>query len=221
MKGYSESDAGKAALFKYDLNTRKLIRKYELGPNPGHLLNDIALNAEGDVFVTDTATGEIFTVRYEKDELEIFIPAGRFESPNGIAISDDGRKLFISDMPFGVYVVDLKTKRSERLPQRVGVSPSGSDGLYFYDNSLIGIINIVSQRNGRVARFYLDGSAKAVTHAAVLDCNHRLYQWPTTGVVVGDSFFYIANSQFGNFNSEQRVFPQKYLRKVAVMRLKL
>ena len=221
MKEYSESDAGKAALFKYDLNTRKLIRKYEVGPNPRHLLNDIALNAEGDAFVTDTATGEIFTVSREKDELEIFIPAGRFESPNGIAISNDGRKLFVSDLPFGVYVVDSETKRSERLPQSVGISPSGSDGLYFYDNSLIGIINIVSERNGRVARFYLDGSAKAVTHAAVLDCNHPLYQWPTTGVVVGDSFFYIANSQFGSFNSEQRTFPQKYLRKVAVMRLKL
>ena len=221
MKGYSESDAGKAALFKYDLNTRRLIRKYELGPNPRHLLNDVALNAEGDVFVTDTATGEIFTVRHAKDELEIFIPAGRFESPNGIAISNDGRKLFISDLPFGVYVVDLKTKQSERLPQSVGISPSGSDGLYFYDNSLIGIINIVSERNGRVARFYLDGAAKAVTHAAVLDCNHPLYQWPTTGVVVGHSFFYIANSQFGTFNSEQQTFPQKYLRKVAVMRLKL
>ena len=58
--------------------------------HPRHLLNDIALNAEGDAFVTDTATGEIFTVRREKDELEIFIPAGRFESPNGIAISSDG-----------------------------------------------------------------------------------------------------------------------------------
>ena len=189
MKDYSASDADKAALFKYDLKTRKLIRKYEVGPNPRHLLNDLALNAEGDVFVTDTATGEIFTVRREKDELEIFIPAGRFHSPNGIAISNDGRKLFISEVPLGVYVVDLKTKRSERLSQSVGISPSGSDGLYFYDNSLIGIINIVSERNGRVARFYLDGSAKAMRDAVVLDCNHPLYQWPTTGVVVGDSFF--------------------------------
>jgi sugar lactone lactonase YvrE len=221
MKDYSESDAGKAALFKYDLNTRKLIRKYEVGPNPRHLLNDLALNAAGDVFVTDTATGEIFTVRRAKDELEIFIPAGRFESPNGIDISKDGRKLFISDLPFGVYVVDMQTKLSERLPQSVGISPSGSDGLYVYDNSLIGIINIVSERNGRVARFYLDGSAKAITNAAVLDCNHRLYQWPTTGVVVRNSFFYIANSQFGTFNSEQLTFPQKSLRQVAVMRLKL
>jgi hypothetical protein len=171
--------------------------------------------------VTDTATGEIFLVSQEKDELEIFIPSGRFESPNGIAISNDGRKLYISDLPFGVYVVDLKTKRSERLPQRVGISPSGSDGLYFYDNSLIGIINIVSERNARVARFYLDAASNAVTHAAVLDCNHPLYHWPTTGVVVGNSFFYIANSQFGSFNSEQRTFPPKELRKVAVMRLKL
>ncbi len=99
--------------------------------------------------------------------------------------------------------------------------PLGDDGLYFYDHSLIGIINIVSERNGRVARFYLDSSAKAVSRAVVLDCNNRLYQWPTTGVVVGNSFFYIANSQFGSFDNEQRSFPQKQLRKVAVMRLKL
>src|SRR5437773_7299504 len=149
MKHYSESDAGKAALFKYDLNTRKLIRKYEVGPNPRRLLNDITLNAKGDVFVTDTASGEIFTVRQEKDELETFIPTGTFQGPNGITISDDDETLFISNVPFGVYVVDVKTKRIERLPQNVGISPSGSDGLYFYDNSLIGIINIVSERNGR------------------------------------------------------------------------
>ena len=221
MQGYSDADNGKAALFKYDLNTRKLIAKYELGPNPAHLLNDVVLNAEGDAFVTDTHSGDIFTVRHDMDQLEVFMPAGTFHSPNGIAISDDGRKLFISEMPLGVYAVDVKTKRSERLPQTVGISPSGSDGLYFYDGSLIGIINIVSERNGRVARFYLDGSARSITQARVLDCNHPLYQWPTTGVVVGDSFFYIANSQFGSFNGEQRTFPKASLHQVAVMKLKL
>ena len=221
MSAYSESDAGKAALFKYDLNTRRLIRKYEIGPNPRHLLNDLALNAEGDVFITDIASGEIFTVLHDKDVLEVFIPSGRFTAPNGIAISSEGGKLFISDMPFGVYVVDVKTKLSARLPQSVGISPSGSDGLYFYKNSLIGIVNIVSERAGRVARFYLDDSAESITRGAVLDCNHPSYQWPTTGVVVGDSLFYIANSQYGSFDNEHRTFPRSKLRKVVVMKLKL
>jgi len=221
MTGYSEADAGKAALFKYDLNTRRLIRKYEIGPNPRHLLNDLALNAEGDVFITDTASGEIFTVLHNKDVLEVFIPSGRFTSPNGIAISSEGGKLFISDLPFGVYVVDVKTKLSTRLPQNIGISPSGSDGLYFYKNSLIGIVNIVSERAGRVARFYLDDSGESITRGAVLDCNHPIYQWPTTGVVVGDSLFYIANSQFGSFDNEHRAFPLSKLRKVVVMKLKL
>jgi sugar lactone lactonase YvrE len=221
MTGYSEADAGKAALFKYDLNTRRLIRKYEIGPNPRHLLNDLALNAEGDVFITDIASGEIFTVLHDKDVLEVFIPSGRFTAPNGIAISSEGGKLFISDLPFGVYVVDVKTKLSTRLPQSVGISPSGSDGLYFYKNSLIGIVNIVSERAGRVARFYLDDSAESITRGAVLDCNHPVYQWPTTGVVVGDSLFYIANSQFGSFDNEGRIFPRSKLHKVVVMKLKL
>jgi sugar lactone lactonase YvrE len=70
-----------------------MIRKYELGPKPAHLLNDLALNAHGDVFVTDTVSGEIFTVSTDKDALEVFIPNGTFSAANGIAISDDGRKL--------------------------------------------------------------------------------------------------------------------------------
>jgi sugar lactone lactonase YvrE len=153
--------------------------------------------------------------------LEVYMPQGRLQSPNGIAISTDGQKLFISDMPLGVYVVDVKSKRSHRLAQNVGISPSGSDGLYFYRNSLVGIVNIVSDRAGRVARFWLDGSGEAITRGQALDCAHPLYQWPTTGVVVGDSIFYIANSQFGMFDEERRSFPKKALRKVAVLRLKL
>jgi sugar lactone lactonase YvrE len=220
MTGYSASDAGKAALFKYDLKTRRLIRKYEIGPNPRHLLNDLALNAEGDVFITDIGSSEIFTVLHDKDVLEVFIPAGRFTAPNGIAVSSEGGKLFISDMPLGVYVVDVKTKLSARLPQNVGISPSGSDGLYFYQNSLIGIVNIVSERAGRVARFYLDDSGESITRGAVLDCNHPIYQRPTTGVVVGDSLFYIANSQYGSFD-DKGIFPLTKLHKVVVMKLKL
>ena len=221
MKGYTKTDEGKAALFKYDLKTRKLIRKFEIGPTPRHLLNDIALNAQGDAFVTDVASGDIFTVSHDKDELEVYIPHGRFQSPNGIAISTDGQKLFISDLPFGVYVVEVKSKRSHRLAQNVGISPAGSDGLYFYQNSLIGIVNIVSDRESRVARFWLDGSGEAITRGQALDCAHPLYEWPTTGVVVGDSIYYIANSQFGMFENEKGTFPKKGLHKVAVLRLKL
>ena len=173
------------------------------------------------MFVTDTASGEIFTVRREKDELETLIPTGRLQAPNGITISDDGETLFISDVPNGVYKVDLKTKRIERLAQNVGISPSGSDGLYFYRHSLIGITNIISERNGRVARFYMNPISKSVTHSAVLDCNNSLYQWPTTGVVVGNTFFYIANSQYGSFDSKQRSFPRKILRKISIMSVKL
>jgi sugar lactone lactonase YvrE len=221
MKGYAESDAGRAALFKYDLVTRKLVRKYQLGPTPHHLLNDLALNSQGDVFVTDIASGEIFTLAHDKDELEVFIPAGRFDSPNGIAISGDGQRLYISDMPLGVYVLDVKTKHSQRLTQPVGISPSGSDGLYFYHNSLLGILNIVSDRASRVARFHLNPSGDGLTRAEVVDCDHPLYQWPTTGVIVGDSLYYIANSQFGSFDGDRATFPPDRLRKVVILKIKL
>jgi hypothetical protein len=54
----------------------------------------------------------------------------------------------------------------------------------------------------------------------VLDCNHPIYQWPTTGVVVGDAFFYVANSQYGSFD-QKRSLAEMNLHKVVVMRVKL
>jgi hypothetical protein len=65
---------------------------------------------------------------HDKDVLEVIIPPGGSQLER-IAISSEGGKVYISDLPFGVYVVDVKTKLSARLPQSVGIS-FGSDGLY-------------------------------------------------------------------------------------------
>jgi len=219
MKGYAEQDKGRTAVFKYDLVSKKLIKKYPLGPEPSHFFNDLAINPNGDVFLTDEASGEIHTIAQSRGELEVFIPAGRFASPNGITISANGRKLFVADVQLGVYVIDLKTKRVSRLTQPQGISPAGIDGLYFHDNSLIGILHVAGR--GRVARFHLNSSLDGITRAEIVECNNPHFQQPTTGTLAGGWLYYIANSQFESFNPDRTIFSPEKLKDVVILKTRL
>ena len=219
MKGYRTGDQGKSALFKYDLATRKLLKKFSLNPAPNHLLNDLALASNGDIYLTDTASSEIYFLSHDGESLTVFIPAGKFRVPNGIAISNDDQKLFIADIIQGILTVDVKTKQVAPLPYPQGISTAGIDGLYFYKNSLIGVLNIIS--GGRVARFYLNTALDKITRSEIIECNNPLFQLPTSGTLAGNEFYYIANSQYESYNPDGTLFPLNKLRDVIILKTKL
>lgn len=220
MKGYSKEDDGKAALFAYDLRTRKLIKSFTPDPSRRHLLNDLAINANGDLFLTDSRSGEIFTLARGNDQLAVLITAGKLDIPNGIAISDDGSTLFIASIPQGVYRFDLRTKQLARLAYPQGISLGGIDGLYFYKKSLIGVLNMVN--GGRVARFYLNPSLDRVMRAEIIECNNPLFDDPTTGAIAGDWLYYIANSQYESaFNEDGAIRPLDKLHDVIILKARL
>ena len=51
MMDFKESENGMTGIFKYDLRSKKLIRKYLLPAQPKpHWLGDLVLNSKGDVF---------------------------------------------------------------------------------------------------------------------------------------------------------------------------
>ena len=49
----------------------------------------------------------------------------------------------------------------------------------------------------RVVRYALAGDGRSVTSSAVLERGPGVVAQPTTGVIVGSKFYYIANSQYG------------------------
>lgn len=225
MKGYTKADDGKSALFAYDLRTRRLIRKFTPATSGLHLLNDLALDREGRVFATDTRSNEIFTLARDAltragSALQVLVPAGKLDAPNGITISDDGRQLFIASIPQGVYRLDLKTRQLARLPYPQGISLVGIDGLYFYKNSLVGVLNMINP--GRVARFYLNDSLDRVTRTEIVECNNPLFDDPTTGALAEGSLYFIANSQYESaYDQNDKILPVERLHDVYILKAKL
>ena len=189
--GYDSADAGRAAVLAYDLGTGRLVRRIDAPRGTAHFLADLAVAPTGEVYVSDNATRAVYVVRPGADSLEALVPPGLLANPQTPALSPDGGRLFVADYLLGIAVVDLATRRLDWLPQPPDVATSGIDGLYASGQSLIGVQNGTAPE--RIVRFRVDEGFTRILGWEVLEQNPQLGE-PTHGVVVGETFYFIANS---------------------------
>jgi len=189
--GYDSADAGRAALIAFDLGTGRLVRRIEARRDTAHFLADLAVAPTGEVYVSDNATQAVYVVRPGADSLEVLVPGGVLTDPQNPALSPDGRRLFVADYLLGIAVVDLATRRLGWLPQPPDMATNGIDGLYVAGRSLIAVQNGTAPE--RIVRFPVDEGFTRILGWEVLERNPQLNE-PTHGVVVGDWFYFIANS---------------------------
>jgi len=99
-------------------------------------------------------------------------------APNGIALADDDRQLFIAD-DFGVVRVDLAQGASADLGRGPNNTLAGVDGLYWHNGSLIAIQNGIGSPRVAAFRLSTDGTRVERTyhprnpHEVYRDDNHR------------------------------------------------
>jgi hypothetical protein len=221
----SEGEAGYAGVFKYDLTTRVVIKRYVLSNTRGqHLFGDITLARTGDVYVTDSAEGSIYRID-RGGAFERWLESDRFASPQGIVFSEDERYLFLADYSYGVFRIEVKNRAVERLSYPDDLVVMGIDGLTYYGGSLIAIQNGV--RPHRVIRLQLNAKQDRIDGWEVLEANHAEFEEPTLGIVVpkpagqGAMFYYIANSHWGAFDREGKLRESADLTPPVVLQLDL
>jgi sugar lactone lactonase YvrE len=130
--GYRQSDTSPAGVFKFDLRTGKLIKKYLLD-NPGetHFFNDLTLDEQGAVFVTHMfKESAVYRIAPDADRLEVFARTGGFTEPNGITLSANGQRLFVAHDE-GISAFEVSKGTRHQLAHSSEVSLKGVDGLYF------------------------------------------------------------------------------------------
>ncbi|MDH4272033.1 MAG: hypothetical protein OEW18_08665 [Candidatus Aminicenantes bacterium] len=211
-------EIGWSAAFKYDLRTGKLVKKYELtDKSVPHLFNDLAVTGAGDVFITDSLRNEVYAIDHDRDRLESFFHSDEFMYTNGITLGGDDRTLYVASPGNGVYKIDLPSKESRLVTHPEMMTLSGIDGLYFYDNSLVGIQPSLD----RVCRFYFNPTGDAVERLEIIEARNPHFDFPTTGTIAGQTFYYIANSQAYSFNPDGTLFPVEKLKEVVILRTAL
>ena len=212
----SVSNTEGSGVFHYDLATGRLIKKHVL---PADLLfNDLVVTSLGDVFVTATRAQALYWIPVKTGRLEEWRPGLKLRDANGIALSSDQKRLFISNFPDGVTVIDLQSGSVRGLAHPASITLAAIDGLYFYNNSLIAVQN--GWMAHRVARFFLNPALDRVDRAEVLERGNPLFDVPTTGAVAGDTFYFIANSQLRYYGAKG-IVEGANLRPISILKLKL
>jgi len=136
-----------------------------------------------------------------------------------LTVSPDDKYLFIEAYTDGVYRIELSRKRISRIKHPDSVTLYGIDGFYFYDDSFIAIQNGI--RPNRVMRYYLNSDWTEVVRSEILEIGNPEFSDPTLGVIVGDDFYYIANSQWPAFRDDGTHLPMDQLREPVIMKISL
>jgi hypothetical protein len=207
---------GQSAVLCFDLPTGKLIQRIAapMHSSPG----DMVLARDGDPIVSDGDKGVLYRVSNGR---MLEINKTDFISPQTPTRVPSGEQLFVPDYVRGIARLDLKTKRVSWL-NRDGadeVAVNGIDGLYFYGHSLIATQNGSSPE--RVAIFALDSTLTHIVSTKVIERADSPGSDATHGVIVGDNFFYIANSGWANLDEHGKLKDGVKFTKPVVMSYKL
>lgn len=107
-------------------------------------------------------------------------PANHVAEPMGIAVSDDGNRVYVSDYAqFDVFVFDFQSKlfrkiaRDEALQRPFGIALDADENLYVVEQAKKGVH--VFDRSGKSLRFFTDASLERPSGLAIDRARRRLY----------------------------------------------
>jgi sugar lactone lactonase YvrE len=216
--GYRKEDEGRSALLKYSLDTGELVKRYDLKNDTKHVLGDLTVSPAGDVFVSD-GEGAVYWVEHKKDALDILVDKGMFRSPQTPALSPDGRTLFVPDYSRSIGMVDLATRQVKLLEHPKELSLGGIDGMYLSGRTLIAIQNGTAPE--RLIRMKLNDALTRVVEWETIEANWPELGDPTHGVIVGDQFYFIANSGWDRMADDGSVKPGATFEPATVRQMRL
>ena len=202
LEGYKERGQSGSGVFAFNLDTGKLIRKWVLDiAGEHHGFNDLVVTRANDVYVTHMFNGAaIYRITDKDQKLELFVAPPELKEPNGIAITPDEKTLYVAGLD-GLMSIDIASRKSQAVKAPEGENTGAIDGLYCYKGGLLGI------QNTSINFYQLDETHSRIAVTNVLETNHPLMKIPTTGVIVGDDFYYVANANFGAIKADGTLDP--------------
>lgn len=206
MRGSTPADEKRSILAAYDLRDRRLVKRIEATPA---LLNDLVLLSDGSLFATDMGRQKVVRLAPDATALEDW--ADDFRYPNGIALSDDERFLYVADFR-GVTRFTIADKSRVKIESRALLN--GIDGMNFHEGKLVAIQNAIG--SPRVIRI-----DPANGDVEVLESKNALFEIPLTGAVVGDEYWFIANPGLRSFHDDHTIWPTDKLKDPVMLRLPL
>ncbi len=139
-------------LVAINLENGQAEKTWDATPQAGAFLNDVTVDKDGTVYVSDNRNNKIY--RLKDDKWEIWMEGEPLGGPNGLLAVGTGKLLIGSGKRGSLQSIDLKTKAITKLADGMaatdGIEPEGKKN-YF-----------VSDWNGQVFHVTPDGKAQQV-----------------------------------------------------------
>ena len=192
-KGFNADNAGKAGVFEFDLASGKLLKKYTFPASDGaHKLNVVVVGKDGQVYAADGARKRVYKV--ENGALRQIVENDKLTMISALALSSDGRTLYLADFALGVFGFDLaKGQAFELRHDPTHLVLGGITGMYSYDGTLVVIEDGMVPK--RVMRLQLAADGRSVNSTMPLDAAQPAFASIGSGAVAGDKLYFLANRQ--------------------------
>lgn len=197
MKGYNSNLEGKSEVLKIDIKTKKILQRFTLEGN--HVLGDLIVDKDGNVFVSDSGEATIFKISNDKLEVWIDLKKEAFNL-QGLTFNDKQSELFIADYLKGILRINVNNPTNRnwlKFPE--GTTIKGIDGLLWYKKSLIAIHNGVKPI--RILQYFLN-DGNEIVNAKVLDNNRPEFNEPALGTLVKRKFYFFANAPWKAYDKD-------------------
>jgi len=223
QEDFRTGSPARSSILLFSLDDEALLSSVSL-PDDGspHTLGDLAVARGGTAYITDSEQPVVYRATYTPEtgiRVEPFVEHRLFRSLQGAAFSDDGNTLFLSDYAHGIMAVDLATRSVREVPPPPGASTLGIDGLASWHGSLIGVQN--GSVPARVVRLVLSDAGGRIERLEVLDRHLPLADEPTIATILGDRLYYIANSQWPQYEEDGRLRAGAHLLPASILELPL
>ena len=218
---YRTADRGRSAVLQINLHNRAVERRYELADGKEHALGDMALGADGIVYVSDGLGGGIYRVGTDANaQLAALVAPGLLRSPQTPVPLPDGARLLVPDYSRGIAIFDLKRPDAVAwLAHDPGLALYGIDGLYLRGHDLIAVQNGTVPE--RLLLLRLDPGFTRVTSWSVLLARAPGLGDPTHGLVAGKQFQFIANSGWDRVDEQGQLDTHATAKNPAIWSIEL
>ncbi|MBS0556619.1 MAG: hypothetical protein JSR27_04300 [Proteobacteria bacterium] len=192
-QGFTGDNAGHSGIFEFDLATGKLLHKYVFPQNGDvHRLTSLAVASGGKVYAADAMGRQIFTI--EDGQLRDIVNNPKLTSITGLAVSGDGRTLYLADYTLGIFGFDVATgKAFELAHDQSRLVLGGIVSMQWFDGTLVIVEDGMVPK--RIMRLQLDKDGRSVASTMPLDVAHPEFVALGASTVAVDKLYTIANRQ--------------------------
>jgi len=208
--GVPKAEQGRSAVLEYDIDSAKQLGRFE----QNGALGDMMLDANGDPLISDNTGGGLWRLHAGKFTR---IDRGDLISPQTSA--GDNRRILVPDYLRGIASVDPSKGSVRWLDMKSRFALNGIDGLYVHGDDIIAVQNGAMPE--RVVEWRLDAKHERIISEKIIERATPTLGDPTHGVIVGDDFYYIANSGWDKLGDDGATAPGATLTPAQVMRVRL